>query len=192
MMASQERLYELWMLFCTKKNQSYLRQWLDIFISTHEQGVTLSPDIHSSRVHSRLLDLALLPSDFLRVVNVQLKQCAQKILADAEDEHLYLALSLIRATTIVSRNPDSVEEVGSCSIVDNVFMLSTFCIQQAKEHTKEREVCGNGGLDSFVFAALALCEHLYDPCHNWSHRVNGQVCYHRFYFCTSYCQCEMG
>uniref|UniRef100_A0A804HKB6 Neurobeachin like 1 n=1 Tax=Homo sapiens TaxID=9606 RepID=A0A804HKB6_HUMAN len=36
-MASRERLFELWMLYCTKKDPDYLKLWLDTFVSSYEQ-----------------------------------------------------------------------------------------------------------------------------------------------------------
>uniref|UniRef100_A0A8C5LHT8 Neurobeachin like 1 n=1 Tax=Jaculus jaculus TaxID=51337 RepID=A0A8C5LHT8_JACJA len=36
-MASRERLFELWMLYCTKKDPDYLKLWLDNFVSSYEQ-----------------------------------------------------------------------------------------------------------------------------------------------------------
>ncbi|VTJ77308.1 Hypothetical predicted protein [Marmota monax] len=36
-MASRERLFELWMLYCTKKDPDYLKMWLDNFVSSYEQ-----------------------------------------------------------------------------------------------------------------------------------------------------------
>uniref|UniRef100_A0A8D1SIS5 Cytochrome P450 family 20 subfamily A member 1 n=1 Tax=Sus scrofa TaxID=9823 RepID=A0A8D1SIS5_PIG len=36
-MASRERLFELWMLYCAKKDPDYLKLWLDNFVSSYEQ-----------------------------------------------------------------------------------------------------------------------------------------------------------
>ncbi|XP_067349898.1 neurobeachin-like protein 1 isoform X7 [Channa argus] len=36
-MASNERLYEVWMLYCTKRDPDFLKLWLEIFISSYER-----------------------------------------------------------------------------------------------------------------------------------------------------------
>nr|XP_032813242.1 neurobeachin-like protein 1 isoform X1 [Petromyzon marinus] len=173
-MASQERLYELWMLYFTKKDLAYLRQWLEIFVVTHEAS-TLDQDVILMRGDPRPPDLSVLPASFLQVSSQQLVQCVHKLSVCLDDEHLSLALLIIKALIALCRNVQNVEDIGACSYISHVITLATMCIQQSKEQTKQREVSGELSLETFALHSLHLCQRLYDPYQNWARRIAGDA-----------------
>ncbi|CAM9697469.1 unnamed protein product [Lampetra planeri] len=173
-MASQERLYELWMLYFTKKDPAFLRQWLEIFVVTHEAS-TLDQDVILMRGDPRPPDLSVLPASFLQVSSQQLVQCVHKLSVCLDDEHLSLALLIIKALIALCRNVQNVEDIGACSYTSHVITLATMCIQQSKEQTKQREVSGELSLETFALHSLHFCQRLYDPYQNWARRVAGDA-----------------
>lgn len=51
--------------------------------------------------------------------------------------------------------------------------LHAYVILQLKSKTKEKEMADQSQAEEFVRHALAFCESLYDPYHNWRHRTCG-------------------
>ncbi|KAM4560063.1 neurobeachin-like protein 1 isoform 3-T3 [Odontesthes bonariensis] len=173
-MASKERLYEVWMLYCTKRDPDYLKIWLEIFISSYEQCLDVDFEKPPTRPEEVPPVLTLLPDNILQVLRHQLLQCVQKASDGLEPEQQNLALLLLKFLIIICRNLSNVEEIGTCSYINHIITMTTLYIQQLKSKTKEKEMVDQSQAEEFVRHALAFCESLYDPYRNWRHRTCGE------------------
>ncbi|XP_061652888.1 neurobeachin-like protein 1 isoform X2 [Phyllopteryx taeniolatus] len=173
-MASSERLYEVWMLYCTKRDPDYLKLWLESFISSYERCLDVDFEKPPSRPEDPPPVLSLLPDNILQVLRHQLLQCVQKAPDGLEPEQQNLALLLLKFLIIVCRNLSNVEEIGTCSYINHIIAMTTLYIQQLKSNTKEKELVDQSQAEEFVRHALAFCEGLYDPYCNWRHRICGK------------------
>ncbi|XP_072228514.1 neurobeachin-like protein 1 isoform X2 [Leuresthes tenuis] len=173
-MASKERLYEVWMLYCTKRDPDYLKIWLEIFISSYEQCLDVDFEKPPTRPDEVPPVLTLLPDNILQVLRHQLLQCVQKASDGLEPEQQNLALLLLKFLIIICRNLSNVEEIGTCSYINHIITMTTLYIQQLKSKTKEKEMVDQSQAEEFVRHALAFCESLYDPYRNWRHRTCGE------------------
>ncbi|XP_074857149.1 neurobeachin-like protein 1 isoform X3 [Carettochelys insculpta] len=174
-MASRERLYELWMLYCNKKDPDYLQLWLDSFVSSYEQFLDVDFEKLPTRVDDVPPGISLLPDNILQVLRLQLLQCVQKMSDGLEEEQQALSLLLVKFFIILCRNLANVEEIGTCSYVNHVITMTTLYIQQLKSKTKEKEVADQSPIEEFVRHALAFCESLYDPYRNWRQQIAGRI-----------------
>ncbi|XP_069568849.1 neurobeachin-like protein 1 isoform X2 [Brachyistius frenatus] len=173
-MASKERLYEVWMLYCTKRDPDYLKLWLEIFIGSYEGCVDVDFEKPPSRPEEVPPVLTLLPDNILQVARHQLLQCVQKASDGLEPEQQNLALLLLKFLIVICRNLSNVEEIGTCSYINHIITMTTLYIQQLKSKTKEKELVDQSQAEEFVRHALAFCESLYDPYRNWRHRTCGE------------------
>uniref|UniRef100_A0A2I4BEJ2 Neurobeachin-like protein 2 n=1 Tax=Austrofundulus limnaeus TaxID=52670 RepID=A0A2I4BEJ2_AUSLI len=173
-MASKERLYEVWMLYCTKRDPDYFKIWLEIFIGSYEQCLDVDFEKPLSRPDEVPPVLSLLPDNILQVLRHQLLQCVQKASDGLEPEQQHLALLLLKFLIIICRNLSNVEEIGTCSYINHIITMTTLYIQQLKSRTKEKELMDQSQAEDFVRHSLAFCESLYDPYHNWRHRTRGE------------------
>nr|XP_033801863.1 neurobeachin-like protein 1 isoform X2 [Geotrypetes seraphini] len=174
-MASKERLYELWMLYCNKKDPDYLKLWLDGFVSSYEQFLDVDFEKMPTRVDNMPPELSLLPDNILQVLRLQLLHCVQKTADGLEEEQQTLSLLLVKFFIILCRNLSNVEEIGSCSYIIHIITMTTLYIQQLKSKTKEKEVTDQTLIEEFVRHALVFCESLYDPYRNWRQKVAGRI-----------------
>nr|XP_057907467.1 neurobeachin-like protein 1 isoform X2 [Doryrhamphus excisus] len=173
-MASSERLYEVWMLYCTKRDPDYLKLWLESFISSYDRCLDVDFEKLPSRPEEPPPVLSLLPDNILQVLRHQLLQCVQKASDGLEPEQQNLALLLLKFLIIVCRNLSNVEEIGTCSYINHIIAMTTLYIQQLKSKTKEKELVDQSQAEEFVRHALAFCESLYDPYSNWRLRICGE------------------
>lgn len=174
-MASRERLYELWMLYCSKKDPDYLKLWLDSFVSSYEQFLDVDFEKLPTRVDDIPPGISLLPDNILQVLRLQLLQCVQKMSDGLEEQQQALSLLLVKFFIILCRNLANVEEIGMCSYINHVITMTTLYIQQLKSKTKEKEMADQTPIEEFVRHALAFCESLYDPYRNWRQRIAGRI-----------------
>ncbi|XP_054978013.1 neurobeachin-like protein 1 [Sorex araneus] len=174
-MASRERLFELWMLYCTKKDPDYLKLWLDNFVSSYEQFLDVDFEKLPTRVDDMPPGISLLPDNILQVLRIQLLHCVQKMADGLEEEQQALSILLVKFFIILCRNLSNVEEIGTCSYINHVITMTTLYIQQLKSKTKEKELADQTSIEEFVIHALAFCESLYDPYRNWRHRISGRI-----------------
>ncbi|XP_061658136.1 neurobeachin-like protein 1 isoform X5 [Syngnathoides biaculeatus] len=172
-MASSERLYEVWMLYCTKRDPEYLKLWLETFTSSYERCLDVDFEKPPSRPEEPPPVLSFLPDNILQVLRHQLLQCVQKAPDGLEPEQQNLALLLLKFLIIVCRNLSNVEEIGTCSYINHIIAMTTLYIQQLKSNTKEKELVDQSQAEEFVHHALAFCEGLYDPYCNWRHQICG-------------------
>ncbi|XP_049471093.1 neurobeachin-like protein 1 isoform X5 [Panthera uncia] len=174
-MASRERLFELWMLYCTKKDPDYLKLWLDNFVSSYEQFLDVDFEKLPTRVDDVPPGISLLPDNILQVLRIQLLQCVQKMADGLEEQQQTLSVLLVKFFIILCRNLSNVEEIGTCSYINHVITMTTLYIQQLKSKKKEKELADQTSIEEFVIHALAFCEGLYDPYRNWRHRISGRI-----------------
>lgn len=174
-MATTERLYELWMLYCAKKDPDYLKLWLESFVTTYEKFLDVDFERPPTRLDEVPPGLSLLPDNILQVLRHQQLQCMQKLSDGLEDEQQALALMLVKFLIIICRNLANVEEIGTCSYINHVITMTTVYIQQLKSKTKEKEMADQTPAEDFVRHALIFCESLYDPYRNWRQRAAGRV-----------------
>ncbi|XP_030637055.1 neurobeachin-like protein 1 [Chanos chanos] len=173
-MASNERLYEVWMLYCNKRDPDYLKLWLEIFIGSYDRCLDVDFEKPPTRLEEVPPVMSMLPDNILQVLRLQLLQCVQKASEGLEPEQQNLALLLLKFLIVICRNLSNVEEIGTCSYINHIITLTTLYIQQLKSKTKEKELADQTQAEEFVRHALAFCESLYDPYHNWRHRTHGQ------------------
>ncbi|XP_028661999.2 neurobeachin-like protein 1 isoform X1 [Erpetoichthys calabaricus] len=174
-MASTERLYELWMLYCSKKDVGYLKLWLEIYVGAYEKCLDVDFEKPPTRLDEVPPVMSLLPDNMLQVLRHQLLQCVQKLSDGLEEEQQTLALLLVKFLIIVCRNLSNVEEIGTCSFINHVITMTTLYIQQLKSRTKEKELADQTVAEEFVRHTLTFCESLYDPYRNWRRRAAGEV-----------------
>ncbi|XP_077175319.1 neurobeachin-like protein 1 isoform X2 [Paroedura picta] len=174
-MASRERLYELWMLYCNKKDPDYLKLWLDSFVSSYEQFLDVDFEKLPTRVDDVPPGISLLPDNILQVLRLQLLHCVQKLSEGLEEPQQAMSLLLVKFFIILCRNLANVEEIGTCSYINHVITMTTLYIQQLKSKTKEKELADQTPIEEFVRHALAFCESLYDPYRNWRQRIAGRI-----------------
>ncbi|XP_044160987.1 neurobeachin-like protein 1 isoform X2 [Bufo gargarizans] len=174
-MASKERLCELWMLYCSKKDPVYLRLWLDSFVSNSEQFLDVDFDELPTRIDDEPPGLSMLEDHILQVLRLQLLYCVQKTADGLEEEQQALSLLLVKFFIIICRNLSNVEEIGCCSYINHVITMTTLYVQQLKSKTKEKEVTDQAPIEEFVRHALVFCESLYDPYRNWRYIVSGRT-----------------
>uniref|UniRef100_A0A8C2BAE7 Neurobeachin-like protein 2 n=1 Tax=Cyprinus carpio TaxID=7962 RepID=A0A8C2BAE7_CYPCA len=147
-------------------------------MNSHCQLIRLCLDVDFEKPPTRLEDtppvMTLLPDNILQVLRLQLLQCMQKASEGLEPEQQTLALLLLKFLIVICRNLSNVEEIGACSYINHIITMTTLYIQQLKSKTKEKELADQTQAEEFVRHALAFCESLYDPYHNWRHGIHGQ------------------
>uniref|UniRef100_A0A4W6E515 Neurobeachin-like protein 2 n=1 Tax=Lates calcarifer TaxID=8187 RepID=A0A4W6E515_LATCA len=161
-------------LSVSQRDPDYLKLWLEIFISSYERCLDVDFEKPPSRPEEVPPVLTLLPDNILQVLRHQLLQCVQKASDGLEPEQQNLALLLLKFLIIICRNLSNVEEIGTCSYINHIITMTTLYIQQLKSKTKEKEMADQSQAEEFVRHALAFCESLYDPYHNWRHRTCGE------------------
>uniref|UniRef100_A0A673H021 Neurobeachin-like protein 2 n=1 Tax=Sinocyclocheilus rhinocerous TaxID=307959 RepID=A0A673H021_9TELE len=169
-----ERDFLSWMSECSTKDPDYLKLWLEIFIGSYERCLDVDFEKPLTRLEETPPVMTLLPDNILQVLRLQLLQCVQKASEGLEPEQQTLALLLLKFLIVTCRNLSNVEEIGACSYINHIITMTTLYIQQLKSKTKEKELADQTQAEEFVRHALAFCETLYDPYHNWRHRIHGQ------------------
>uniref|UniRef100_A0A665U0G1 Neurobeachin-like protein 2 n=1 Tax=Echeneis naucrates TaxID=173247 RepID=A0A665U0G1_ECHNA len=141
-------------LLISQRDPDYLKLWLEIFIGSYERCL----DVDFEKPEEVPPVLTLLPDNILQVLRHQLLQCVQKASDGLEPEQQNLALLLLKFLIII------------CRCAKYVFVML-----QLKSKTKEKEMADQSQAEEFVRHALAFCESLYDPYHNWRHRACGEL-----------------
>ncbi|KAJ0000349.1 hypothetical protein NQD34_012191 [Periophthalmus magnuspinnatus] len=168
-MASKERLYELWMLYYTKKDVSYLQQWLEAFVASFERLIDVA-SLEPRRLEESSSEVPLLPREVLVFLSTQLWHSALH-LSHTSDQNSSAPhpLLLIKFFIIVCRNMENIDLEKTPGFVFETIKLLDFCLQQIKK--------GQGELDSLqlvVQYGLVLCESLFDPYQTWRRRLSGE------------------
>ncbi|XP_031708990.1 neurobeachin-like protein 2 isoform X2 [Anarrhichthys ocellatus] len=169
-MASKERLYELWMLYYTKKDVGYLQQWLEAFVASFERLI----DVHSlepRRPEECSSEVPLLPREVLVFLGTQLWQSAEHLSDTAEPNRTTPhPLLLIKFFIIICRNMENIDPEKTPDFVFEAIKLLNFCLDQLKKGQGEQS-----SLQTVVQYGLVLCESLFDPYQTWRRRLAGEA-----------------
>uniref|UniRef100_A0A2K6FFC6 Neurobeachin like 1 n=1 Tax=Propithecus coquereli TaxID=379532 RepID=A0A2K6FFC6_PROCO len=193
-MTSRERLFEFWMLYCTKKDPDYLKLWLDNFVSSYEQFLDVDFEKLPTRVDDVPPGISLLPDNILQVLRIQLLQCVQKMADGLEEQQQALSILLVKFFIILCRY--LMFSLFSCSYLSSVSSLKCLYRSFLKSKKKEKEMADQTSIEEFVIHSLAFCESLYDPYRNWRHRISGYInhivkekSYLFIYLCIIFTEC---
>ncbi|XP_035806510.2 neurobeachin-like protein 2 isoform X2 [Amphiprion ocellaris] len=168
-MASTDRLYELWMLYYTKKDVSYLQQWLEVFVASFERLIDVQ-SLEPRRLEDSSSDVPLLPRDALVLLSTQLWHSALHLSGASEHKsNTPHPLLLIKFFIIVCRNMENIDPEKTPSFVFETIKLLNFCLDQLKKGQGEKS-----SLQSVVQYGLVLCESLFDPYQTWRRRLAGE------------------
>ncbi|XP_063780672.1 neurobeachin-like protein 2 isoform X2 [Pseudophryne corroboree] len=169
MAASKERLYELWLLYFTKKDLNYLQQWLEAFVTNFEKIITVQT-LEPRRPEDNASEIPVLPRDVLQVLSQQLGDCAADIKANVS---LNQALRLLKFFIIISRNLENVEKERTPVFVCEVIHLLTASASELKRQTTEDQ--RPSLTEEVIIYALHLCECLFDPYQTWRRQLGGEI-----------------
>ncbi|KAM9310767.1 neurobeachin-like protein 2 isoform 2-T2 [Pholidichthys leucotaenia] len=168
-MASKERLYELWMLYYTKKDASYLQQWLEAFVASFERLIDVQ-SLEPRRLEESSSEVPLLPRDVLVFLSTQLWHSALHLSGAAEhNKSTPHPLLLIKFFIIVCRNLENIDPEKPPSFVLETIKLLNFCLDQLKTGKGE-----SSSLQTVVQYGLVLCESLFDPSQTWRRHLAGE------------------
>ncbi|XP_072010630.1 neurobeachin-like protein 2 isoform X2 [Engystomops pustulosus] len=170
-MASKEKLYELWLLYFTKKDLNYLQQWLEAFVTNFEKIITVNT-LEPRRPEDSSSEIPVLPRDVLRVLSQQLGLCAEDVAADLG---VHQALLLLKFFIIISRNLENVEKERAPVFVCEVIRLLTASILKLKSPSRKEDGEQRSLSQSVAVYALHLCECLFDPYQTWRRQLGGEV-----------------
>ncbi|KAJ8004840.1 hypothetical protein DPEC_G00140480 [Dallia pectoralis] len=165
-MASKERLYELWMLYYTKKDLGYLQQWLVAFVTSFEKLVDVQ-SLEPRRLEEGCEDVPLLPRDALVLLSTQMWHSALHLSGggDCNSPH---PLLLIRFFIIVCRNMENIDAEKIPGFVFETIKLLNFCLVQLRKQSEDQR-----SLQPVVQHGLLLLESLFDPYQIWRRRLAG-------------------
>ncbi|XP_076122113.1 neurobeachin-like protein 2 isoform X1 [Alosa pseudoharengus] len=167
-MASKERLYELWMLYYTKKDVGYLQQWLEAFVASFERIIDVR-SLEPRRLEESGLEVPQLPREVLVLLSTQLLQSALHLSGQEPNGSVPHPLQLIKFFIIISRNLENIDPDQTPGFVFETIKLLSFCLNQLKQQPEEQE-----SLQSVVQHGLLLCESLFDPYQTWRRRLAGE------------------
>ncbi|XP_070767640.1 neurobeachin-like protein 2 [Enoplosus armatus] len=168
-MASKERLYELWMFYYTKKDVSYLQQWLEAFVASFERLIDVQ-SLEPRRLEEGGSEVPLLPREVLVFLGTQLWQSAVHLSGAAEHNgSTPHPLLLIKSFIIVCRNMENIDSDKTPGFVFETIKLLSFCLDQLKTGQGEQS-----SLQLVVQYGLVLCESLFDPYQTWRRRLAGE------------------
>uniref|UniRef100_A0A8P4K618 Neurobeachin-like protein 2 n=1 Tax=Dicentrarchus labrax TaxID=13489 RepID=A0A8P4K618_DICLA len=168
-MASKERLYELWMLYYTKKDVSYLQQWLEAFVASFERLIDVQ-SLEPRRLEECSSEVPLLPREVLVFLRTQLSDSTVHLSAITEhNSSTPHPLLLIKFFIIVCRNMENIDPDKTPGFVFETIKLLNVCLDQLKTGQGEQS-----SLQLVVQYGLVLCESLFDPYQTWRRRLAGE------------------
>ncbi|KAM3872786.1 LOW QUALITY PROTEIN: neurobeachin-like protein 2 [Diretmus argenteus] len=167
-MASKERLYELWMLYDTKKDVGYLQQWLEAFVASFEKLIDVQ-SLEPRRLEECSSEVPLLPREVLVFLSTQLWHSALHLSGAEHDSSTPHPLLLIKFFIIVCRNMENIDPDKIPSFVFETIKLLNYCLTQLKKGIEEPLP-----LQLVVQYGLVLCESLFDPYQTWRRHLAGE------------------
>ncbi|XP_036071922.1 neurobeachin-like protein 2 isoform X9 [Oryzias melastigma] len=168
-MASKERLYELWMLYYTKKDVGYLQQWLEAFVASFERLIDVQT-LEPRRLEEGSSEVPLLPREVLVLLSTKLWHSALHLSSSSEENSSTPhPLLLIKFFIIVCRNMENIDTEKTPSFVFETIKLLNFCLDQLKKGPADKL-----SLQNVVQYGLVLCESLFDPYQTWRRRLAGE------------------
>ncbi|XP_072324254.1 neurobeachin-like protein 2 isoform X3 [Scyliorhinus torazame] len=175
-MASKERLYELWMLYFTKKDPHYLQQWLEAFVISFERIIDVSSyEPLQRRPEEMAAEIPLLPGNVLQVLSQQLNQCVQRLSIEEAEAGLGQALLLIKFLIIICRNLENIEAKVTPTFIPEVVNLLAVCTSELKKGPQEEALPESSKVEQLIMYALHLCECLFDPYQIWRRHLKGEI-----------------
>ncbi|XP_061093012.1 neurobeachin-like protein 2 isoform X2 [Conger conger] len=167
-MASKERLYELWMLYYTKKDVGYLQQWLEAFVASFEKLIEVQ-SLEPRRPEDCCSEVPLLPREVLVLLSTQLWHSALHLSGQEQNSDIPHPLLLIKFFIIICRNMENIDSDKTPGFVFETIKLLSFCLTQLKEQPEDKQ-----SLQAVVHHGLLLCESLFDPYQTWRRRLAGE------------------
>ncbi|KAJ8354366.1 hypothetical protein SKAU_G00219330 [Synaphobranchus kaupii] len=167
-MASKERLYELWMLYYTKKDVGYLQQWLEAFVASFEKLIEVQ-SLEPRRPEDSCSEVPLLPREVLVLLSTQLWHSALHLSGQEQNSDIPHPLLLIKFFIIICRNMENIDPDKTPGFVFETVKLLSFCLTQLKEQPEDKQ-----SLQALVHHGLLLCESLFDPYQTWRRRLAGE------------------
>ncbi|XP_072536841.1 neurobeachin-like protein 2 [Salminus brasiliensis] len=167
-MASKERLYELWMLYYTKKDVGYLQQWLEAFVATFEKIIDVQ-SLEPRRLEEHSAEVPLLPRDVLVFLSTQLWHSVLHLSGQNQSNTAPHPLLLIKFFIIICRNLENIDAEKTPGFVLETIKLLNFCLNQLKKQPEEQS-----SLQCVIQHGLLLCENLFDPYQTWRRRQAGE------------------
>ncbi|XP_029927816.1 neurobeachin-like protein 2 isoform X2 [Myripristis murdjan] len=167
-MASKERLYELWMLYYSKKDVGYLQQWLEAFVVSFEKLIDVQ-SLEPRRLEECSSEVPQLPREVLVYLSTQLWHGALQISGAEQNSSTPHPLLLIKFFIIVCRNMENIDPDKTPGFVFETIKLLNFCLNQLKKGLEEQS-----SLQLVVQYGLVLCESLFDPYQTWRRRLAGE------------------
>ncbi|XP_018596219.2 neurobeachin-like protein 2 isoform X1 [Scleropages formosus] len=167
-MASKERLYELWMLYYTKRDVAYLQQWLEAFVASFEKLINVQ-SLEPRRPEESCSEVPLLPRDMLVFLSTQLWHSALHLSGQEQNSTAPHPLLLIKFFIIISRNLENIDTDKTPGFVFETIKLLSFCLMQLKKQVEDQR-----SLQTVVQYGLLLCESLFDPYQTWRRRLAGE------------------
>lgn len=168
-MASKEKLYELWMLYYTKKDVGYLQQWLEAFVASFERLIDVQT-LEPRRLEDGSSEVPLLPRDVLMLLSTKLWHSAFHLSSSMEkNSSTPHPLLLIKFFIIVCRNMENIDTEKTPGFVFETIKLLNFCLDQLKKGEDDKL-----SLQNVVHYGLVLCESLFDPNQTWRRRLAGE------------------
>ncbi|KAL2102018.1 hypothetical protein ACEWY4_003779 [Coilia grayii] len=167
-MASKERLYELWMLYYTKKDVAYLQQWLEAFVASFERIIDVR-SLEPRRLEESGSEVPQLPREVLVFLSTQLWHSALHLSGQEPNGSVPHPLLLIKFFIIICRNMDNIDPDKTPGFVFETIKLLSFCLNQLKQQPEEKQ-----SLQSVAQHGLLLCESLFDPYQTWRRRLAGE------------------
>ncbi|XP_034030839.1 neurobeachin-like protein 2 isoform X2 [Thalassophryne amazonica] len=165
-MASKERLYELWMIYYTKKDVGYLQQWLEAFVASFERLIDVQ-SLQPRRLEDSSSEVPLLPREVLVLLGTQLWHSALHL--SEQSSSTPHPLLIIKFFIIVCRNMENIDPEKTPGFVFETIKLLSFCLDQLKKGKGDRS-----SLQLVVLHGLVLCESLFDPYQTWRRRLAGE------------------
>ncbi|XP_049336159.1 neurobeachin-like protein 2 isoform X4 [Astyanax mexicanus] len=167
-MASKERLYELWMLYYTKKDVGYLQQWLEAFVATFEKIIDVQ-SLEPRRLEEYNAEVPLLPRDVLVFLSTQLWHSVLHLSGQNQNNTAPHPLLLIKFFIIICRNLENIDPEKTPGFILETIKLLNFCLNQLKKQPEEQS-----SLQCVIQHGLLLCENLFDPYQTWRRRQAGE------------------
>ncbi|XP_052812655.1 neurobeachin-like protein 1 isoform X3 [Mya arenaria] len=161
-----ERLFELWMVYINKTDPQALREYIQLFTTTHNKLIDCDFAHLEEGFSEEGPHLNKLPDTFLQVLGNQLNQCCY-----GDDlENITLATNILKCLIVLCRNYDNVPLVASCEFVSYAVNIATVVVSKLKGIEEETTLSVYNG---FLKVALHLLECLYDPYFTWRKRLLG-------------------
>ncbi|KAJ3598621.1 hypothetical protein NHX12_002126 [Muraenolepis orangiensis] len=169
-MASEEgrSLSELWMLYYTKKDVSYLQPWLEAFVASHERLIDVQ-SLEPRRLEECSSEVPLLPREVLVFLSTQLWHSALHLSGAEQNSSVPHPLLLIKFFIIVCRNMENIDVEKTPGFVFETIKLLNYCLNQLKKEGGETEP-----LHAVMQYGLLLCESLFDPYQTWRRCLAGE------------------